>query len=176
MKEAFEQGVSVRHWLVPGHLFSRQRNRLLRRMRSNLDSQNADRTKPVHSLNIKRITRHRLCRIPNCMCIINDHAIRRFNCSPSLNKVLAYADDLAVLCCLRNEISLAVKHVLDFCSVSGDRLNVKKKKKLDGCVARSVGRSTWDFPGYFLEQHSDERFGHTLCPECPKTGVGGIHP
>lgn len=46
--------------------------------------------------------------------------------SSSFIKVLAYADDVAVICSPRTQVRAAVQRIVDFCGVSGEEMNCAK--------------------------------------------------
>lgn len=63
---------------------------------------------------------------PLCKAILSDVSIRGANLADSSVKLLAYADDVSIVCSSRRELVSALAHINNFCSVSGAEMNVKK--------------------------------------------------
>ncbi|KAM7281922.1 hypothetical protein ISCGN_002081 [Ixodes scapularis] len=63
---------------------------------------------------------------PLCRAIIGDASIRGLSLASGTLKVLAYADDVTVLCSSRMQVRAVTQHIADFCSVSGAAMNTDK--------------------------------------------------
>uniref|UniRef100_A0A0K8RM71 Putative rte ele1 orf1-h 1e-60-j 4 n=1 Tax=Ixodes ricinus TaxID=34613 RepID=A0A0K8RM71_IXORI len=63
---------------------------------------------------------------PLCRDIINNTNIQRFRLHACEVKLLAYADDLVLICTDKPSIATAMSRVADYCSVSGASVNKEK--------------------------------------------------
>lgn len=63
---------------------------------------------------------------PLCRSIISDRVIRGFERGPFSVKVLAYADDVTLLCSSAREVCRAIAHVRRFCAASGASISWSK--------------------------------------------------
>ncbi|CAN7940133.1 unnamed protein product [Ixodes pacificus] len=86
-------------------------------------------------------------------------------------KVIAYADDLTVLCSLRNQVQAVVQHIGAFCTASGAQMNAGKSK--------GAWLGEWDSkPEQFLDVSFADSvtnyLGVNLNPERLSTGRGEI--
>lgn len=81
---------------------------------------------------------------PLCRTILNDGDITGFSFADTSLKVLAYADDLTLMCASKEEVRQGMQHVMDFCKVSGAKVNCEK------CAGAWLG--VWDSkPTTFLD-------------------------
>ncbi|KAM7291028.1 hypothetical protein ISCGN_027603 [Ixodes scapularis] len=63
---------------------------------------------------------------PLCRTIISDANIKGLTLSSGSVKVLAYADDVAVVCSSATQVQEVVQHISDFCAASGAEMNPDK--------------------------------------------------
>lgn len=63
---------------------------------------------------------------PLCKIIMADENIQGVNLGTGPTKILAYADDVAIVCSSKRELELAVKHLSDFSNASGAVMNMSK--------------------------------------------------
>lgn len=109
---------------------------------------------------------------PLCRAIINDFNIRGALLSTEPTKILAYADDVSVVCSSRSEISRVMNRINEFCCVSGAEINANK--------STGAWLGPWpSFPSVVLgiswTSSVYKYLGVGLGEENLCTGLGGIH-
>ncbi|KAM7285964.1 hypothetical protein ISCGN_032849 [Ixodes scapularis] len=63
---------------------------------------------------------------PLCRAIVRDASISGLVLSSGSLKLLAYADDVAVVCSSATQVKAVVQHIRNFCNVSGAQMNPEK--------------------------------------------------
>lgn len=109
---------------------------------------------------------------PLCRTIINDCNINGALLSTEPTKILAYADDVSVICSSKSDILRAFQHINAFCSVSGAEINVAKST---GAWLGPWPNMPETFLGISWTTSVNNYLGVKLGEENLRTGLGGIH-
>lgn len=108
---------------------------------------------------------------PLCRAIAGDVNIRGLTLPGGSVNVLAYADDLTVLCSSKSQVQAAVQHIGAFCTASGAQMNAGKSK---GAWLGEWGSKPEQFLGISFADSVTNYLGVNLNPERLSTGRGGI--
>lgn len=109
---------------------------------------------------------------PLCRAIIMDDNIRGVKVGIASAKLLAYADDVSVVCSSQKEMVIALKHVNEFCVVSGAEMNPKKSA---GSWLGPWPSKPETFLNIAWSGAIENYLGVGLSSQALSTGAGGIH-
>lgn len=108
---------------------------------------------------------------PLCKAIVRDASISGLVLSSGSLKLLAYADDVAVVCSSATQVKAVVQHIRNFCTVSGAQMNPDK--------SAGAWLGGWDtkperFLGIPWTSNVSSYLGVCLDVEQLSTGRGGV--
>uniref|UniRef100_A0A4D5RIU9 Putative tick transposon n=1 Tax=Ixodes scapularis TaxID=6945 RepID=A0A4D5RIU9_IXOSC len=109
---------------------------------------------------------------PLCRSIMTDVNICGVNLGSEPTKILAYADDVALICSSKLELELALNHIKNFCKISGAAMNTSKS------TGSWLGPWTFkpeEYMGIKWSCSLDNYLGIRLATESLSTGHEGIH-